>query len=376
VVFGSWAWLAGLLGCAVVTAMSRLTSDALRDPLPSLDRALHSWERWDTLLYEQIARSGYRHDPGTAAFFPLYPLSIRAADAVLPGGTSVATFAVSTSACWAALVLLHRLVTPMLGERVARRTAGYLLAFPTGFFLVAGYNEALFIALSAGSLACMHRGHWWRAAGLASLAGATRTTGIFLVVAFGYEYLRQREFSLRRIRADLLAVTLAPLGLVAYAGYCWRTFGDPLSFQHAQAAWHRSGPTMPWTTIGWVVHGIARSPSLLDGPAIINVISLAAAALMVAALGLALVGRWRLGPDQVYLVLFSGLGSLVPLLYPLHGDYPLVSVWRYALECLPMFMLFAKWGARNRHVERLYLLTSLPAQALMVYTFTGGGFIA
>jgi hypothetical protein len=374
-IFASVAWFVGVLGYLVVTSMSCLTVDAIRDPLPSVERALHSWERWDTIWYEYVARLGYGQRPSTTAFFPLYPMVIRVADQVFPGGTFAATIVVSLLTFFAALVLIHRLTAEVLGERLARRTACYLLAFPTGFYLAAGYNESLFIALAAGSLYCMHRGHWWSAGGLASLAGATRFTGILLLVAFGYEYLRQRGFSVRRIRADVLASALVPLGLFAYAGYCWKAFGDPLFFQKAQAGWHRSNIIMPWTTIRRMIYLIAESRPPFGDIAVRNTISLSAVLIAIVALCLALVGRWRLGGHAVYLVIFSGLSILTPLIFPLQTSYPLVSLWRYCLECLPIFMILARMG-ETRYVDRIYLFLALPAQALMLYTFTRGGFVA
>jgi hypothetical protein len=97
--------------------------------------------------------------------------------------------------------------------------------------------------------------------------------------------------------------------------------------------------------------------------------------MVILALCLALMGRWRLGRKHAYLVIFSGLSMLVPLIYAINGADPLRSSWRYALECLPLFMVLAKLG-ENRYVDRVYLLTALPIQALMLYTFTHGGFVA
>jgi Mannosyltransferase (PIG-V) len=373
--YGLTAWLVGVLGCALVTAMACPTPDLIRDPLPGLARVLHAWERWDTLVYESIARVGYRQQPDAAAFFPLYPLLLRLADPVLPGGIPVATLVVSLLACCAALVLTHRLTAEVLGERLAGRTGRYLLAFPTGFYLAAGYNESLFIALAGGSLYCMHRSRWWSAGVLASLAGATRITGILLLLAFVYEYLRQRGFSARRLGADASAVLLVPLGLLGYAGYCWRAFGDPWYFLKAQGSWHRAGVVMPWTTIGRMIALIGGSQPRLGAVVLRNAICLATVLLVIVMLCLALAGRWRLGERQVYLVIFSGASFLVPLVFPLQGDYPLVSIWRYALECLPVFMVLAKLGA-DRRVERLYLLVTVPVQALMIYVFAQGAFVA
>src|SRR4029079_17396274 len=44
------------------------------------------WWRWEAGCYVEIARDGYRYEPGVpsnAAFFPLYPLLIRAVHALL-----------------------------------------------------------------------------------------------------------------------------------------------------------------------------------------------------------------------------------------------------------------------------------------------------
>jgi hypothetical protein len=373
-VFGLWTWLAGLAAYLLVTAVAWLPFEQLRSPPATGGGALESWHRWDTTWYVIIAESGYRSDPRSAAFFPLYPMLIKGANYILPGGAFVAALVVSVLACYVALVLVHRFSTEILGAELARRTTFYLLAFPTGFFLAAAYNESLFIALSVASLYCMRRQYWWLAGVLAGFASATRLAGVLLTVAFVYEYLRQRGFSARRVRPDLLGVALAPLGLLAYAGYCWQTFGDPLYFQQVQGVWFRSGFTMPWTTVGEVIRLILHSPVLLEPGSIRNIINLGTALAVIALLYLALDGPWRLGAEQAYLVIFSGLGILMPLVSPIHAD-PLSSMWRFALECLPVFMVLAKMG-RNQHFDRVYLMAALPVQGVMILTFIQNQLVA
>jgi hypothetical protein len=368
--YGLAVWAAGLLGCVLVTAVAWLPFEGTRDAPASLGGVLESWHRWDTTWYVMIAESGYHWDTRSAAFFPLYPLLVRGLSEILPIGAFPAALLVSVLACAAALVLVHRLATETVGGELAGRTAFYLLAFPTGFFLMAGYNEALFVALCAGSLYCVRRGQWWLAGALGGLASGTRLAGVLLVLAFGYEYVRRR-----RRRVDALGVLLVPLGLVGYAVYCWVGFHDPLYFLRVQEVWFRSGYRLPWLTVADVARLIAGTRPLLSPTEVRNVINLGTARGVLALLYLAVRGRWRLGPEHAYLVVFAAADITLPLVSPIHADYPLSSVWRFALECLPAFMVLAKMG-RNRTFDRFYLMAALPVQGVMILTFVQNQFVA
>jgi len=385
VVAGAGTWLAGLAMYAVVTAVAWIPYQDFADHT-QLDGALlpppgnpllayQMWHQWDTVWYVIIADWGYRYDARSVAFFPLYPLLVRGANPVLPGGTFEAALLLSALACLAALIVVHRLAADLTDPDTARRTVFYLLAFPTGFYLVAAYNESLFLALAAGSFYCMRRGRWWWAGGLAALAGATRMVGVLLAVAFAYEYLRQRGFSPRRVWWDAAAIGLIPLGLLGYAWYCARAFGDPLAFLAAQQNWYRTGYQPPWTTVWEVGRLIADSPALFGPDTMRNVINLTTAVAVLALLVLALVGPWRIGPESAYLVIFSALIILLPLVNPIRHFYPLSSMWRFALECLPVFLVLARLGGRPV-VDRVYLMTALGLQGAMIVTFVHSRFVA
>lgn len=373
--YGLWIWLGGLIACTLVTAMAWLPFENIRDAPHNLSETIQNWHRWDTTWYVIIAESGYRYDPRATVFFPLYPLLVRAADKVVPGDAYLAALVVSILTCYVALVVVHRLVTSLLGAELARRTTFYLIAFPTGFFLLAAYNESLFLALAAGSLYAMRRQSWWLAGLLAGLTSATRLAGVLLAVVFCYEYLRQRGFSIRAVRPNLLWIGLTPAGVLAYAAYCWWAFHDPLYFQKQQAAWFRDGFSLPWTPMIQALQQIAHDPLLLSPTAIRNVINVAVALGVLYMLGLAVASVWELGADCGYLVLFAGMDILLPMLSPIHSDYPLSSLWRYALECVPVFMVLAKMGQRPI-VDRLFLMAALPVQGVMILTFVQNQFVA
>jgi hypothetical protein len=366
-----WTWLAGLLMYCLVTAVSWVP---FGNP-PALDKAYESWHRWDTTWYVIIADSGYHYDKRSAAFFPLYPMLVRGADQVLPRGAFEAALVVSVLACYAALVMVHRLATRIIGTDAARRAVFYLLAFPTGFYLAAGYNESLFVALSVGSLYFMHRRQWWVAGVLGGFASATRLAGILLMLAFGYEYLRQRGFSPRRIRPDALAAALVPVGLLLYAAYCWRSFGDPLYFQKMQENWFRSGYSAPWTTLRDVLRMAAGTHPLLGPTSIRNIINLTTTVAVLALLGVALDREWGLGSQYAYLVVFSVGIVVLPLVNPIDADYPLSSMWRFALECVPVWLVLARFG-RNQNFDRVYTMAALGVQGVMILTFVQNQFVA
>jgi Gpi18-like mannosyltransferase len=294
---------------------------------------------------------------------------------VLPGESFHAGIIISILACFAALVLIHRLAAEMLGPAHALRTALYVLAFPTGFYLVAAYNESLFIALAVGSLYCMRRGHWWLAGGLAGLAGATRLAGVMLGLAFAYEYLRQHGWHWRKIRLDALAAALVPSGLGAFMFYTYKTFGDPLHFLESGKAWFRYGYQWPWKTVVEVMDLIGSTAPLFDPTNIRNIVNLTVALGTLTLLVLALVGPWRLGNDFAYLVVFAATIILMPLSNPIRHVYPLSGMWRYALECTVAFMVVARM-ARSRVVDRAYLSSALMLQGAMVVTFIHDQFVA
>lgn len=396
VVTGFVVWASGILAYFLVTAVAWMPTEGLDSkagPVPTtFGQLASSWNHWDTVWYVIIADSGYQYDTRSTAFFPLYPMTVRAANAVLPGGTFEAGLIVGALACLVALILVHRLATEMIGAEDARRTTVYLLAFPTGFYLVAAYNESLFVALALASLYSMRKGRWWWAAMFAGYASATRMAGVMLGAAFVYEYLRQHGFSVRRLRdaaregrlgretarlfdRDACAVVLVPAGLAAYMVFCYLTFGDALHFLESQKAWFRSGFTAPWLVIGDVVDLISGSESIYHPDALRNLANLTTALVVLALVVLSLVGPWKLGADHAYLAIFAAIIILMPLSNPIHTHYPISSTWRYALECTVAFMVLARMG-RNAHFDRFYTTAMLALQGAMVVVFVQNNFVA
>ncbi|MFG1868660.1 mannosyltransferase family protein [Micromonospora arborensis] len=387
VIAGFWTWFASLLAYALVTYLSWIpyyqVPSRSGPPPASLPSVLELWHQWDTNWYVIIATSGYEWAPTQApAFYPLYPGLVRILNPVLPGDALLAALTVSAACALAALILLHRLALDVFGETGgsdARRAIFYLMAFPAGFYLIAGYTESLFIALSVASLYCMRHQRWWWAGGIAAFATATRATGAMLAFAFAFEYLRQTGAfrdpkRLARIRWNASAICLVPVGILSYAAYCWHKFGDPLVFVKAQEHWGRKGFTPPWESLARTVAEIVRADSIFSHNAhhFMNLGAALGALLLVA---LAVFGPWKLGEENLYLAVFSFLMVLVPLSSPLATSYPLGSMIRYVLPCLSAVLVLAKMG-RNVHFDRVFVAAAMMAQGVLLLAFLHDQFVA
>ena len=236
---------------------------------------LNIWSHWDGIWYTQIAGEGYGASaPAATAFFPLYPLLVRSF-AELFGGP-ITQQALSVWAPLISLILLpfalyfiYQIALDGWGERVARGTVLILAFFPTTFFLNAAYTESLFLALSAGSLWAMRvRRDLLLACVLAGFAAATRNVGVFLVVPLLYEWVERGGLEEGRERWRVVYLALVPSGLIAYMGYLWVRFGDPLLFYSAQEFWNRrhTGPLVLVTDIFGELTGACKGSSVRSLP--------------------------------------------------------------------------------------------------------------
>jgi hypothetical protein len=286
-----------------------------------------SWRQWDTGWYLGLATQGYPHagasgpPPPVAwfGFYPLYPLLIRAVHVVVPGDVAISAFVVSVAAFLGLLIVLFRFLDSELRDRAAvHRAMWYLLAFPTAFFLAAPFPMALFLMLAVASIYYMRQGRWWAAAAIGAVATSARASAPLLVAVFLLEYLRQRNWDLRKIRADLGWVALIPTGLLAYLAYAKAMLGDFLAPFHAQQNYWLHALDWPWVgpmeAARHVVGG--AGPDFVLYP-VIDVLLLGT---VVALLVAGIVGRYQLDRDQWTLVAFGAGAVLFAISFPM-PDY-------------------------------------------------------
>lgn len=320
-------------------------------PLP---RLWESWHHWDTGYYLVIARFGYQK-PEQAAFFPLQGVLERLLT-YTHLDVMVAGLLISNVAGLLLLMVLYQLVHEDFDHELGQRTILYLSIFPTAFFLASAYNESLFIFLALFSFYNMRHGNWWLAGLSGFFAGLTRSAGIFLLVPFAYEYLRQHEFRFKNMRLDVLAGALIPSAIGLFALYCYYRFHDLLAFSHAQAHWNHEFH-LPWYGILQSLHAIRVSDGVLSFQALRNLLDVGPDLLMLGLIVLLFVGPWRFPRRYLSYGLYAVALYLFLQLFPVGGTglFPLQSVSRYLLELFPAFIVLAMLG-RSRMFNMCYLM--------------------
>ena len=241
-------------------------ADPAGDPLEP-PGFLNYWAHWDGAWYSELATHGYGvRAPESTAFFPLYPLLVRAGSSLV-GGPALWGALISLLCTAFALYFVYRIAESLYETRAARASTLALAFFPTAFFLNAVYTEALFLVLTAGAVwAARVRGNLLLAGLFGALATATRNLGVLLLIPLFFEWVRRRQtFGLR----GLAGLVLVPAGLVAYAVFLRQRFGDPLVFARQQSAYWERELTGPLTTLGRAWHdAVAGMKYVLDPPAL------------------------------------------------------------------------------------------------------------
>ena len=250
-------------------------------PLP-LTNGWHNiftdWDKLDANWFLYIAEHGYSSQGGTGAFFPGYPMLVRAVGYLCLGHLLLAAYLVSNGALLAALVVLYRLTEREYDQATARRAVLYLAIFPTAVFLFGLYSESLFLLTAVGACYLARRGRWgW--AGLVGIgATLTRSMGVVLALALAVEAIHQTIEDRRgraagnadpagRLGTAALRLGASLLPLAGTAGYLlfwqlrYHDWYRPISLQKI---WWQRQLSLPWLTL-W--HGLSlavRDGSLGD----------------------------------------------------------------------------------------------------------------
>lgn len=317
---------------------------------------IESWHHWDTGHYLFIAQHGYDNATRTA-FFPLHPLLIHVVMYIVHN-PMLAALLVSNIAGLVMLVVLYQLVKEDFNEVRASNAILYLSIFPTAFFFATGYNEALFMCFTVLSFYQMRRGRWWFAGLFGLFACLTRLAGLFLLLPFCYEYLRQHHYMLRKIRFDSISAALIPLGLGIFSLYCYIRFHDYLAFSHAQSFWNHH-LEVPWYGIRGSLRAIHSSGGILSFQALRNLLDLVPDLLMPVLLVLLFIGPWRFPRSYWSYGIYAIILYVFLQLFPVGGTglYPLQSTSRYLLELFPAFIVLTAFS-KYRMFHMNYLLIS------------------
>jgi len=377
--------LLALLVKAVLVTLTLVEFGAGPDPLTALGRA---WDRWDAQHYLYLATHGYAATGDARnliAFFPLYPALIsavaatglpartaallisnlagivaaillyeiaaapgveRAAALAAPGVERAAALAapgVERAAALAAPGVERAAVSPRqdLRENAAFRAAAFFTVFPTAYFLLVGYTEALFCALAFGAVLAARRQRWLPAGMLGGLAAAARLTGLALLPFLLIELFIARH-TLRRLSQAIVAPLLIVLGFLIYLMTNLLVLGDPLAFISIQRDHWFHSVAAPWVGFTNAVRGIRwRVPweKLTVGGG--------EAAGGIAAYATTTLSWFRLRPsDAAYATVLTVMVTFLPFW---------LSIPRYLLGLYPLFLLVGRISQRWVYLPMLAL---------------------
>lgn len=288
--------------------------------------------RWDSNHYSHIIRDGYS---GTLwAFFPLYPMTVRALAALLGVERVQVLGAVLSSLLFLGFVgLVGRASAredPPEGL-VPRTRLGWLffLLAPASYAFHSHHTESLFLLLSFLSLFFGASRRPGLAGLFAALCVPTRNQGVFVVAAASVlAALCEEGPPARRVRAFLLCGALGALGVLGFLAFEYVAAGSPLAFVDAQRGWNRARSVAevfntfvfgnPWQN--------TRGPYLLR----------------YGLYWVLLVGTALLARRQPALGLYAALSLGVMLL---QGD--IANVYRYGTVVFPLFFFLGDWSARR-----------------------------
>ena len=411
---------------ALVTLTAPRWQAAVPDPGRFLSPTPHvggplltRWYRWDAAWYLRIAGNGPQmgysrytenaaHNFNAFAFFPLYPVVVRAAAVVVPGALDavppgaaprpalvMVALVVANVAFVLALVALYLLARARAGPAAGRRAVWLLCLFPTTIFFSAPYSESLFFLWVVLFFLALDRRWWWLAGLCGALASATRSMGLILVAPYLVCWWQSRYSThpspptplpqgTREVAESnspspasgrgswgvraLFPIALIPLGILGYMAYLKLAWGDPLLFREAEKAWNRSFAA-PWVGIvdgiTWSLRGWPHLPQqnwrgLTD--ALYAVVFLALSALAWRGIG------WT---ERAYVVVFWLFVLCEPQISDPHYPDTLISMARFLLLLLPLWL----WLARSRW--RTLPMAVLSAAVLVFYAarWVNGGWI-
>lgn len=232
-----------------------------REPAPLATVALQSGLRHDAGWYLRIATEGYPRitDPaqfGHAdrtgvlqspwAFFPLYPLLVQSSARLLRIDMVPAMYLLGWLLGVAALLVVHRLLVHLHGERAALWSSAAWLAFPTAVHLHVYYTEALFLLALAGAFLSVARGRKvWAAVACVALV-LVRPNGLLCLLPIALFAMERTGLGWKHLLARprgsvprLLFLLPALLAFAGYGLYQWSMTGTSLAFSAAQAGWGR-----------------------------------------------------------------------------------------------------------------------------------------
>lgn len=315
---------------------------------------LDSFFRFDSAWYNEIIQTGYSYNPekqSNVAFFPLYPILVKAIASLTSLSVPISGLLVSNLCLIFALIFVYKISNIYLNKRGCEKVLILMLVFPTSFFYSCFYTESLYLLTTA---ACfyffLNKKYFWSGF-FGFFASLTRVTGVIIFLAFAIEllwkYLKKKELPKR----ESLFLLLIPCGLIAYMVFLAWKFNEPLAFVKIQDLWSRDERVFPlitlinyWKNINFMFPKDAN-----------NAVRFLNTFFSFSFLGIVLFSIVK-KPLNISLLIFAFLSIFLPLSTGITE-----SMMRYMMTIFPIFIILGYWSQK----KSLFLWISV----ILVYLF-------
>ncbi|MDQ6910767.1 MAG: hypothetical protein M3Z84_08315 [Actinomycetota bacterium] len=340
-----------------------------------------SWVHWDAGWYYSIAETGYFYTPGSTAdkqssvaFFPAYPLAMRAG-ALVAGDSLRAGIFITLAAGASVAVLFWTWLRERLRGPPAWTALALLLVFPWAYYLYGVvYADALFAAAILASFVLLEKRHPWLAGAAGAVASAARPVGIVVIIGLVIRALEingvfddgwrhpKWPAAVKALRHDG-GVLLSAAGLGGYCLYLWSRFGNPFVFAEAEKAWGQGAGPHSWFKIEFF-NNVTNFGGGLSWVAYMShpVVTLTALALVPFVFR-----RFGLGYG-IYSLLIIGLAAF--------STKDFFGMARYALAAFPVFAVAGEMLADHPRVRAAALSVSALGLVILSSMFARGTYLS
>lgn len=336
-----------------------------------LPHMLTSLANFDGIQYITIAREGYYNF--NQAFFPFYPILIKAGSVVLDHNYILAGVLISNVFFFLGLLIFKKILRKLdFSEENIIWALLFLIFFPTSFYFGSVYVTGFFFFLLVTFIYLMMKGKYFENLLIGIMMGITAINGILVSISLIPGLIIHKKIDRR-----FIAYFLGPvIGLAIYSSYLLYTKGDALYYLHSLPAF-----------------GVNRSTSIILLPQVLYryikifltsqvnyQLFIAVLEFIVFSLGLIIILYFlyfvykKRNDKNFRILLFIGIFSLLNILIStLTGT--LTSTPRYVLYSLSIFIILPII-IKNRYVKYLVLLIFLILHLVLVSFFSQGYFVS
>lgn len=312
-----------------------------------------SLSNWDGGHYLGIAEKGYS-EKFQYAFFPLYPLVIKAFYQVTHNYLLAAVL-ISAMATFLGLQLLYKLIAMDFNKKIAQNSVLAFLFFPASFFLLTAYSEGLFFFLTVAAFYFLRQNKLFWATLAAALVSATRLIGLAVVAGLLVEVGIRQGFNRKN-----WYLIFAPLGFFIYCIFLYTQTGDPFYFITAENHWQRT-LVVPGIGFWEALKGVASNGFINSAPNVVFDLAFA-----IFGVGFA-VRSFRFLPASFAVYSLVSVG--IPLFTPTLSSMP-----RFLLPVFPIFVLMTL--IKNQYINLALQMISLLLLGVFTVLFINGYWVS